>query len=226
MKQFLENWLQTFKKIAVSQWETMDAAAKDALVREFNTLGAKRCYLVNERGEPYSFDFTVESAGVLNPLYIVKRACEAGAALCDRFGDQGDETLPDDVLVQPTQKRLLGFDFIFQRQDHTLGNLLQTWLDQNLVENGEVTFAGYNIPHPLRDEMVITIGVADGQEATARRVLKEAARACAQMFRSWASQWGEVSGLQARTVTATAATSSPAKKRIVRRPVVEESVVA
>jgi DNA-directed RNA polymerase subunit L len=82
-----------------------------------------------------------------------------------------------------------GFDFIFQNEDHTLGNLLQTWMEQNLVDSGEITFAGYKVPHPLRDEMVLRVGVDSGQDYTARAAVAKAARECAQMFKNWAAQW-------------------------------------
>ena len=133
--------------------------------------------------------------------------------MCAKFGDEGGETLPESVLVQPTNKRMLGFDFVFKNQDHTLGNLLQTWIDQNRVDATEVTYVGYMVPHPLRDEMVLTIGVGDGQEVTARRVLKEAARACNVMFKEWSDQWSSNN-----TKTATAApVTAPKKKRPVLR---------
>jgi len=211
IKEVRDNWLNMYKKIPSEKWESMDATEKDTLEREFNTLGRKRCYLKNEGNEPYSFDFTVESAGILSPMYILKKGCESGVALCSRFGDDGGETLPEDVLVQPTKKKILGYDFVFKKQDHTLGNLLQTWIDQNVIDNGDVNFAGYVCPHPLRDEMVFTIGVVDGQESTARRILKETARSCAAMFRGWADS------LQTDTVTP-GPTATARRKRVIARP--------
>lgn len=215
IKEVMMEWLLMNKKVDSSQWESMTAEQKGPLEREFNTLGVKRCYLKNELGEPYSFDFTVESVGVLPPDLIVKKACEAGVKLCRHFTDAGGESLPEDVQVQPTQMRILGYDFVFQKQDHTLGNLLQTWLDQNKVGNGEINFAGYKIPHPLRDEMVLTIGVSDGQEATARRALKDAAKACAVMFANWADTWNV-----SRGVDSTSGLVAPTlkKKRAIIRP--------
>ena len=70
--------------------------------------------------------------------------------------------------------------------------------------------------------MLLRIGVADGQESTARRVLKEAAGACAGMFRTWKTEWDAVTGAAGvtkavATVGGPAATAPP-KKRIVRRP--------
>ena len=212
IKEVRNNWLLTNKKIPAEQFDQMPEEKREALLREFKTLGIKRCYLKNELGEPYSFDFTVESAGVLSPLAIVKEACEAGIRMCSHFGDDGGDTLPEDVLVQPTNKRLLGFDFVFQKQDHTLGNLLQTWIDQNHVENGDVTFVGYMVPHPLRDEMVLTIGIADGNEETARRVLKEAARGTAAMFRDMSDKWSGKTDVKQ-------VTTGQAKNKTGRRPI-------
>ena len=114
--------------------------------------------------------------------------------------------------MQPTKKKILGYDFVFKKQDHTLGNLLQTWIDQNVIDNGDVNFAGYVCPHPLRDEMVFTIGVIDGQESTARRILKETARSCAAMFRGWADS------LQTDTAI-TAVAPAARRKRVIARPI-------
>jgi len=184
LKLVFDEWLSRTKKIDSASLET-DGDKKNSLLKEFKTLEINRCYLKDEKGEPNSFDFTVESSGVLHPKYIVARACEAGAAMCEQFAG---ENLSTDVTVDHAQGRVNGWDFSFQRQDHTLGNLIQSWLDENLVGT-EISFAGYDVPHPLRDEMLIRIGCDDGSEATARRALGKAMNACAQMFRSWREQW-------------------------------------
>ena len=99
-----------------------------------------------------------------------------------------DKTLPSNVDIRPADAKLKGFDFWFTAEDHTLGNLLQTWLDTNKV-GGVVTYVGYKVPHPLRDEMVVRIAVEDGSETTARLAIAEAAKALGDMFADWAVQW-------------------------------------
>jgi DNA-directed RNA polymerase subunit L len=79
-----------------------------------------------------------------------------------------------------------GFDVWFDGEDHTLGNLLQTYIDDHLMDSGECTFVGYKVPHPLRDEMLLRIGVNDLSEATARLIIAKAAKGCANMFADWA----------------------------------------
>lgn len=192
LKSAFETWLVRAKKGIPSEVEK-DSEKRAALLREFNTLEASRCYLKDENGEPYSFDFMLESVGVLTPEYIVARALENGAAMCDRYSS---EAIPEDVTVQFADIKMVAVDFIFQRQDHTLGHLIQAWLDANHVGNGEITYVGYDVPHPLRDEMVIRIGVAgmDEPEKIARKALREAMIACAAMFRGWRAEWSAIAG--------------------------------
>ena len=186
---------------------------KSEFMREFNTLQINRCYLKDETGEPYSFDFTMESIGPLECQKIVLAACEKAIEICKRFVV---DNLPKDVVIQRTDTQLLGYDIVFQRQDHTLGHLLQAWIDQNLVGKDNITFAGYDIPHPLRDEMVLRIGVSDGDEKSARIALKSAAAACEAMFQTWRDQWN---GLTQGAAEPTKEVEVTGTRRIIRRPV-------
>ena len=228
-KAVFDDWVVRNKKAKDLQSLDTDAPLKEKLVREFNTLEINRCYLKDEGGEPYSFDFTIESAGVLKPEYIVRRACEKGAELCGRYADAA---LTPDVTVQRVEGRLIGYDFFFLKQDHTLGHLIQAWLDTNMVGNGEITFAGYDIPHPLRDEMVIRIGVTGSDEAAtaaaARRALTAAMIACQGMFQAWRDQWASLVAPAGVVGVGGpggggAAAGSQAPKKVVRRAVLRPS---
>lgn len=185
------DWAFRSKKISEEVLK-QDANKRDVLMREFKTLEINRCYLKDETGEPYSFDFKIESVGTLDCSYIVYRACEKGAELCKKYAS---DSLGASVVVQRTEGQLIGWDFIFQGEDHTLGHLIQAWIDNHHVGKESITFAGYDIPHPLRDEMVIRIGVKDGKEATARDIVKKAMVACQGMFEMWRDQWGRLTGV-------------------------------
>ena len=86
-------------------------------------------------------------------------------------------------------KKMKGFDVVFENEDHTLGSVLQTWMDATQVDAKMITFVGYDIPHPLKDEMMMSIGVEDGNELTARAAISNASREIVAMFRKWASEW-------------------------------------
>jgi DNA-directed RNA polymerase subunit L len=209
------NWLRDAKKIS----EKLDKGSERyaALDREFNTMQVKRCYKRNDKGEPDSFDFTVETAGVLPVYYIVERACEVGENMCSRYVNLANGEVPKEISISPADARIVGYDFLIRGHDHTLGNLLQTWLVEHHIEGEaepKVTYAGYKVPHPLRDEMVLRIGVEDGEEATARLAFAKAAAGCVAMFQKMRNAWRVATGAAPIAAPAApAAATAPSKLR-------------
>jgi DNA-directed RNA polymerase subunit L/DNA-directed RNA polymerase alpha subunit len=194
--ELFQKWLVQTKMIT----ETLDKASEkyQAFEREFNTMEVARCYLVDDKGEPYSFDFTVESAGVLPVPYIVQRACEVGENMCTRYVNIDKGELPKEMSISSAKSRIIGYDFLISGHDHTLGNLLQTYLVENHI-NGvaepKITYAGYSVPHPLRDEFVLRIGVEDGDENTAKLAVANASKGCVSMFRKMREEWMKINGV-------------------------------
>ena len=188
---YFEKWLVTHKNVSPESLK-QDETRRNELDREFKTMEIQRVYKVDDKGEPNSFDFQIESIGPMAPRAIIERAILGLITMCDTFVglDAGD--LPDTINVTPCDAQLTGFDFVIKSQDHTFGNMIQTWLVDNHVE-GEaeprISFAGYKIPHPLKDEMLLRIGSEDGKELTARAALAVAARGCKAMFQEWLQLW-------------------------------------
>jgi DNA-directed RNA polymerase alpha subunit len=209
-------WLNVAKKVT-----EVDKGSEryQQLWREFNTMQVKRCFKVDDNGEPYEFDFTVESVGVLDVPYIVHRACEVGRQICIRYSNLDKGALPNEVTIAPADSRVVGFDFVFREQDHTLGNLLQTWLVQHHIEGDAqptITYAGYSVPHPLRDEMVLRIGVKNGDEGVARAAVAAAAKGCIAMFEDLMRAWDVISNRApaSRPPTESIARSAPRRPRL------------
>lgn len=209
-----ERWLRLAKKLS-PQDIAEDESRRQALQREFNTMEVARCCLEDENGEPYSYDFTVESVGVLTPDTIVRRACTIGEGIFMRYANVDSGELPEELTMQPIDKQMMGFNVLFKGHDATLGFALQTWLVENLIDgdaepSGVVNHAAVNLGHPLRDSVCIEIGVTDGQEATARQAVAAAARGCAEIFRRLRAEWQAATGRG----TAAAATAAPTIKRV------------
>lgn len=194
IQELFMKWLTVTKKVSNPDKGTERYAE---LQREFNTMQIKRCFKIDDKGEPFSFDFTVESIGILDVSYIINRACEVGENICNRYVNLHQGDLPEEITLTAADSRIIGFDFLFRKHDHTLGNLLQTWLVQHHIE-GEakpaITYAGYSVPHPLRDEMVLRVGVKDGKEATARAAVAAAAQGCADWFKQLRGEWLAANG--------------------------------
>jgi DNA-directed RNA polymerase subunit L len=175
-----------------------------------------RVYKIDEAGEPYSFDFTVESVGPLDVRSIVLRACEVGEAMMGKYVtiDVAGAPLPEGMAVVPSNSRLIGFDFLMKGHDHTFGNMIQTYLSLNhmSVPKGSdkvpITYAGYEIPHPLRDELVVRIGMNSKNELDARKAFAQACQGCVRIFQEMKRAYGgEEEGLKAAIAAAPKAKS-------------------
>lgn len=188
---YFEKWLVTHKNVEPISLKD-DEARRSELDREFKTMQIQRIFKVDEKGEPNSFDFQIESIGTMAPRAIVERALISLTKICDPYIGLDSGDLPDTISVTPSDAQLPGYDFLLKGEDHTFGNMIQTWLVDNHVD-GEATprisFAGYKIPHPLKDEMLLRMGVEDGNEVTARTALAMAARGCKAMFKEWLNLW-------------------------------------
>jgi DNA-directed RNA polymerase subunit L/DNA-directed RNA polymerase alpha subunit len=201
-----QKWLKEMKKLDPTEVEK-DSEKKAMLEREFRSLEIYRCFKIDGDGEPYSYDFTVETVGTMDVSTIISESLKGLVTMCRKY-ESIDHELPPNVDIRPADAAMKGFDFWFTGEDHTMGNLLQTWLSDNKMD-GVLTFAGYKVPHPLRDEMLLRIAVEDASEMTARLAIAEAAKALSEMFTEWTMDWQR--SLQASGIKAPES-AEPAKK--------------
>jgi DNA-directed RNA polymerase subunit D len=266
IKAHFDSWLREAKKIEGLSEES-DKPKYDMYMREFNTMEAARVFVTDEAGNPNSFDFSLESIGVLDIPYIVARACDIGIAMVGKYVSLGTTTdpkaFPEDLEIVPTRSRIIGaFDFLLKGHDHTLGNLLQTWLSEHNMSTavtvpaapvttvaGEpsvatvatvataapgaeeeegaqaggarssgripITYVGYEIPHPLRDEMVLRIAVESGKQMDAQMAFAQACSGCADIFKEMRNAWNSIvnPGVVAAAAALKSAVSSGTLKR-------------
>ena len=192
----LTDWLANSKKVPDASQIAPERLAE--LSREFNCLEVQRCFLKNEKGEPYDFLFHIESVGVLGVPDIISRGIQACEDIVTPYVDF-DTQFPSKnnglplVTVNKAVRRMEGsFEFVFEDQEHTLGNLLQTFLVERHVEGKEMprlTYAGYKVPHPLKAEMVVLVASEDGQEATARAAIASVCKYLKQYFAEMKISW-------------------------------------
>ncbi|CAG8484027.1 10172_t:CDS:2 [Diversispora eburnea] len=57
------------------------------------------------------------------------------------------------MTITPDPKVENGATFDILREDHTMGNLIRS----KLLEESQVTFAGYKVPHPLEHNVVLKV---------------------------------------------------------------------
>jgi len=190
-QQFFQRRLENSKKMSIESLND-EPGKKEAMIREFQSMEVQRCFKVNEKGEPNSFDFVVEAIGTLSLFTVIERALLNLEKKCTKYSGE----LPSDVRVVPADARMKGFDFYFPNEEHTLGNLFQAYMEVNQMDTNEISYVGYKVPHPLRAEMVLRVGVdfptdkaRDGKQTVARAAISRAAAGCALMFRQWREDW-------------------------------------
>jgi DNA-directed RNA polymerase subunit L len=109
----------------------------------FDNFYIQRCFHKNANGRPDWFDMTVESIGLLSATEILVGALRI---LKERIAQWS--TLKDIVRESEESVYLLR-----SSEGHTLGALVQVLL----FESELCSFVSYDIPHPLKKEMIVRV---------------------------------------------------------------------
>ena len=109
-----------------------------------------------------------------------------------------DMKLPANVRIQPTLGHRKGVDVIFDNtEDHTLGNLLQTYLvERHIMSDAapRLSYAGYKMGHPLKKELTLEIGAEADTETTARRAIVAVIRFLLGLLDTMERDWLTITG--------------------------------
>jgi DNA-directed RNA polymerase subunit L len=197
-EQFFTEWLRDFKKIADATAiprETLDGHRE-----EWATMAKQRCFLVDDKGQPNSFSFSVESVGIRAVPEIVAEGIQAVIDLVSPYAVAETPNTELGITTQPTDSRMTGIDVLFDGQEHTLGNLLQTLITELYLDteapDSPITYVGYKIRHPLHRVMTLRLGLRNGVSAdpaiVARQVIATAAAKAKQIFEELGRGWAAV----------------------------------
>lgn len=107
----------------------------------FENFYRQRSFYKNEKGRPDWFDFEVESIGVIPARDLAKEAIEIVKTLVSEWKKND--------IIREKEENVYRIEAI--SGGHTVGALVQAVL----YESGLCSFVSYDIPHPLRTDMVI-----------------------------------------------------------------------
>jgi DNA-directed RNA polymerase subunit L len=208
-EQFFAEWLAAYKKIADPTTVAPDVVENHRA--EWNTMAQQRCFLIDEKGEPNSFDFTVESVGMRPVSDIVAEGIRAVIELVRPFTDEASTELG--ITVQPVDSRMNGVDVIIEGHEHTLGALLQSFITDIYLDatDSPVTFVGYKVKHPLHRSVMIRLGIREGLagDGVARQVIAAAASKALALFEELSRSWTSSSGPASASASASATGPAP-----------------
>ena len=194
--EFFKKWLMDFKKISDDMVATHAPELLANYKQEWTTMAQQKCFLINERGEPSSFTFHIESVGIRPVKDIVAEGIQAVVKLLEPFVNPDTPEKDLGISMLPIDSRMPGVDILIEGHEHTLGNLLQTmitemYLDTSTVDS-PITFAAYKVRHPLHRSVAIRLGIAESKgdaNTIARQVLAASAQRAKTIFEDIAAGW-------------------------------------
>lgn len=113
----------------------------DGAARAFDNFYRQKSYYKNAKGRPDWFDFEVESIGVIPARDLVKESITILKRLVI-------EWTKNDII---REKEDNAYRIQAESGGHTVGALVQAVL----YESGLCSFVSYDIPHPLRTDMIV-----------------------------------------------------------------------
>jgi len=123
--------------------------------KDFTILNKERIYLQDKNGEPSIFNFTFETVGQIPNKNLFDQGMEILINKLDHVVKALMENDREIIYIDIPKIAMNAFDFMLPDENDTLGNLLQTYL----VKNDKVSFAGYDITHPLRKVLIIRLAL-------------------------------------------------------------------
>ena len=132
------------------------------LARRFQIEKAERLYYVDENNDPNVFEFEIETCGVLKPHRILIESLSSLENKLKKFIIELDNALsgnPSKVKIKESECIMKSFDIIIDNENHTLGNLVQSYINRDY--KNENIFVGYMNPHPLKNEIFFRIKSED-----------------------------------------------------------------
>lgn len=135
--------------------DNAQVAEKEQLLKQFKVIDGQREYYKNEYGEACQFDFKLESECALKPHEIFQHAIDI---LIRRISAVRERFATRDINVKSIGEET--FEVKVDGESHTLGNLLQSLIyNEHIRGRGgdEISFIGYNVPHPLAELVVFKL---------------------------------------------------------------------
>lgn len=143
-----------------------DARAIAAAGGSLGPLQRERMFLKNKYNDPIAFKFEIESeigGGGKQIHDLVKIAIEILIAKMQTIIAEMQKSEDEPRMVKSQPASTAGHEFIFQNEDDTIGNLIQSYVHRKYVREREpvadmlIDYIGYYCPHPLDPSVVLRI---------------------------------------------------------------------
>lgn len=136
-----------------------------AAAQATNVLDKERSYIKNQYNDPTSFQFSIEPFNGFTPQYLVTKSLEILRSKLQKVITELYQEPSEYVKTRVWDgEKGHGYEFIFENEDDTLGNLMQSLMYNHYIREGKktehgrtVSFVGYVCPHPLESTMILRL---------------------------------------------------------------------
>jgi len=137
-----------------------------------NILDKERAYYKNNYGDPIKFKFDIEYINInMGPKYLIPKALDIIISkLNNLIKELVNIQISELVKIKKFQDIEETYEFIIEKEDDTLGNIIQSYVhnkyvrETNTIDNIRCKFIGYICPHPLKSIMIIRITLDNVKE--------------------------------------------------------------
>lgn len=130
----------------------------------------ERDYKRDKDDYPLQYRFLIESSGQYEPNEILLKSIEVLKNKLNFFKRDIEKDTGKITEFKKSPTKLNAMDIHIKNENDTLGNLLT----QYILDNKDVEYSGYHIPHPLKKLLVIRLSYKDSSKETIIKLLVEA----------------------------------------------------
>jgi DNA-directed RNA polymerase subunit L len=121
-------------------------------------IAKERDYLKTKTLLPLIYNFELETDGMYPILDIFSLGCDYYIKLLQsKIEEIKNIETSSIVYIETSPTNMTGFDFIFEKSDDTLGNVIQTYG----IQDKDIHYIGYHIPHPLDRKLYIRLSLVN-----------------------------------------------------------------
>jgi DNA-directed RNA polymerase subunit L len=112
----------------------------------------EKYYLKTKNNEPAVFILNIESIDIFKPKDIVENSFYILKEKLNFLIQSINENIEQKIKISPSDRFFDSFNFLIFNEDHTLGNLISSYLHDHPNNN----YSGYIIVHPNDNKLLIT----------------------------------------------------------------------
>lgn len=144
--------------------EHKETGPVDSLTKSFMLEEADFHYYTDENDDPYIFEFTIESCGVLEPKQILLESIKQLKNKIILFNEELNKNLSNKdstIKIKKAESMMDSTDIFIHEENHTLGYILQSYIYETHKSSEKDIFIGYMNPHPLENLIKLRINITD-----------------------------------------------------------------